>query len=82
MEANKKLAQPKDNPITFKEKTFTNPVKHKTHKANRHREMKTLKLQTTKITLTTTQFQEAIKQSKNNNFTGPDKVNIRHLKHI
>ena len=27
-------------------------------------------------------FQEAIKQSKNNNSQGPDKLNIRHLKHI
>ena len=34
------------------------------------------------ITLTTTQVQEAIKQSKNNNSHGPDKLNIRHLKHI
>ena len=34
------------------------------------------------ITLTTTQVQEAIKQRKNNNSQGPDKLNIRHLKHI
>ena len=34
------------------------------------------------ITLTTTQVQEAIKQGKNNNSQGPDKLNIRHLKHI
>ena len=34
------------------------------------------------ITLTTSQVQEAIKQSKNNNSHGPDKLNIRHLKHI
>ena len=33
------------------------------------------------ITLTTTQVQEAIKQSKNNSRC-PDKLNIRHLKHI
>ena len=33
-------------------------------------------------TLTTSQVQEAIKQSKNNNSQGPDKLNIRHLKHI
>ena len=35
-----------------------------------------------RITLTTSQVQEAIKQSKNNNSQGPDKLNIRHLKHI
>ena len=34
------------------------------------------------ITLTTSQVHEAIKQSKNNNSQGPDKLNIRHLKHI
>ena len=34
------------------------------------------------ITLTTSQVQEAIKQSKNNNSQGPDKLNSRHLKHI
>ena len=34
------------------------------------------------ITLTISQVQEAIKQSKNNNSQGPDKLNIRHLKHI
>ena len=34
------------------------------------------------ITLTTSQVQEAIKQSKNNNSQGPDKLNVRHLKHI
>ena len=34
------------------------------------------------ITLTITQVQEAIKQSKNNNSQGPDKLSIRHLKHI
>ena len=34
------------------------------------------------ITLTTSQVQEAIKQSKNNNSQGPNKLNIRHLKPI
>ena len=33
-------------------------------------------------TLTTSQVQEAIKQSKNNNSQCPDKLNIRQLKHI
>ena len=31
---------------------------------------------------TTSHVQDAIKQSKNNNSQGPDKLNIRHLKHI
>ena len=37
---------------------------------------------TSHSTLTTSHVQEAIKQSKNNNSQGPDKLNIRHLKHI
>ena len=53
-------------------------VKHATHKTNRS----THKIQGNNITLTTTQVQEAIKQSKNNNSQGPDKLSIRHLKHI
>ena len=40
------------------------------------------KIQGYNITLATTQVQEEIKQSKNNNSQGPDKLNIRHLKHI
>ena len=83
-----KKTQHKNNTITFKEKTFTTPtqianafnkqftntVKHKTHKTKSHIDRTHSKPQTTNITLTTT--------SKNNNSTGPDKVNIRHLKHI
>ena len=34
------------------------------------------------ITPTTTQVQEAIQHSKNNNSVEPDNLNIRHLKHI
>ena len=34
------------------------------------------------ITLTTSQVQESIKPSKNNNSQGPDKLNIMRLKHI
>ena len=53
--------------------------KHATH---RYINRATHKIQGHHITLTTTQVQEAIKQSKNNNSHGPDKLNIRHLKHI
>ena len=74
-------------------KQFTNTVKHATHKTNRHINRATHKtnrhinrathnIQGYNITLTTSQVQEAIKQSKNNNSQGPDKLNIRHLKHI
>ena len=62
--------------------TIHNTVKHATHKTNRHINRATHNIQGYNITLTTSQVQEAIKQSKNNNSQGPDKLNIRHLKHI
>ena len=49
---------------------------------NRHINRATHNIQGYNITLTTSQVQEDIKQSKNNNSQGPDKLNIRHLKHI
>ena len=61
---------------------FTNTVKHATHKTNRTIDRATQNIQGSHITLTASQVQEAIKQSKNNNSQGPDKLNIRHLKHI
>ena len=63
-------------------KQFTNTVKHATHKTNRHINRATHNIQGYNITLNTSQVQVAIKQSKNNNSQGPDKLNIRHLKHI
>ena len=63
-------------------KQLTNTVKHATHKTNRHINRATHNIQGYNITLTTSQFQEAIKQSKNSNSQGPDKLNIRPLKHI
>ena len=56
--------------------------KYATHKTNRYTNRTTYKIQRYNITLTTTQVHKAIKQSKNNNSQGPDKLNIRHLKHI
>ena len=49
---------------------------------NRSINKETHKIQGYNITLTRTQVQEAIKQSKNNTSQGPGKLNIRHLKHI
>ena len=57
-------------------------LKHATHKTNRHINRATHNIRGHNITLTTSQVQEAIKQSKNNNSQGSDKLNIRHLKHI
>ena len=48
-------------------KQFTNTVKHATHKTNRSMDRATQNIQGYNITLTTSQVQEAIKQSKNNN---------------
>ena len=45
-------------------------------------ERATQNIQGYNITLTTSQVQEAIKQSKNNNSQGPAKINIGHPKHI
>ena len=55
--------------------------KHATHKTNRHINRATHNIQGYN-TLITSQVQEAIKQSKNNNTQGPDKLNIRHLNYI
>ena len=55
---------------------------HSNYKTNRYINRAKQKIQGHNITLTTIQVQEAIKQSKNNNVHGPDKLNIRHLKHI
>ena len=56
--------------------------KHATRKTNRHINRATHNIQGYNITLTTSQVQEAIKQSKNKNSQGPEKLNIRNLKHI
>ena len=62
--------------ITFNNKIATTP----THIANCFTKQFTNTVK--HATLTTSQVQEAIKQSKNNNSQCPDKLNIRHLKHI
>ena len=57
------------------------PSVHDVHphsSTNRHINRATHNIQGYNITLTTSQVQEAIKQSKNNNSQGPDKLNIRH----
>ena len=79
---NNKIATPPKHIANCFTKQFTNTVKHATHKTNRHINRATHNIQEYNITLTTSQVQEAIKQSKNNNSQGPDKLNIRHRKHI
>ena len=79
---NNKIATTPTHIANYFTKQFTNTVKHATHKTNRRINRATHNIQGYNITLTTSQVQEAIKQSKNNNSQGPDKLNIRHLKHI
>ena len=73
---NKKMvASPKNIANCFNQQ-FTNTVKHSTHKTNRSIDRAVHKLPKHTITLTTTQVQEAIKHSKNNNSLGPDNLSI------
>ena len=55
--------------------------KYATHKTNRSINRATHKIQGYTITLTTTQVQEGLKQSKNSNSQDANKLNIRHIKH-
>ena len=61
---------------------IVSPNNSRTHKTNRSINRATHTIQGYDIRHTTTQVQEAIKQSKNNTSQGPDKLNIRHLIHI
>ena len=78
---NNKIARTPNHIANCFTKQFTNTAKHATHNTNRSINKATLKIRGYNITLTTTQVQEAIKQNKNNNSQGPDKLNIKHLKH-
>ena len=78
----KKIATSPKNIVNCFNKQFTNTVKHSTHKTNRSIDRAVHKLPKHTITLTTTQVQEVIQHSKNNNSVGPDNLSIRHLKHI
>ena len=92
--AHKRPQQQDNNSITFKDNTYINPkdiasafnkqfintIPHKTNTTNRKITRKVLSLQLTQINITTEQVLAAIKNSKNDNSTGPD--NINHLKNI
>ena len=94
--AHKRPPQQDNNSITFKDNTHINPkdiasafnkqfintIPHKTSTTNRKTTRKVHRLQPTQINITTEQVQTAIKNSKNNNSTGPDNINIKHLKNI
>ena len=63
-------------------KQFINITEHKTDNSYRKIRRKISKLQTTSQLITPQQTIDAIKSSKNNNSTGPDNINIQHLKHL
>ena len=93
---NKKMPTQQSRIIRFETKTaitdidkakafyrpFTNVTPYSTNKINRHIDHTLKTLPTEKIRLTTTQVQLAISISTNNNSTGPDGIDIRHLKHL
>ena len=62
-------------------KQFTNVTPYSTKKINVHIDHTIKNLPIKEIQLTTTQVQLAISNSINNNSTGPDGINIKHLKH-
>ena len=63
-------------------KQFTNVTSYSRNKINWHIDHTIKNLLTEEIRLTTTQVQLAISNSININSTGPDGINIRHLKHL
>src|SRR6188508_3773289 len=63
-------------------KQFINVVKHSTKKSNRKIDKTAKALTTTPMQITSIQTYEAIKNTINKESTGPDNLNIRHLKHI
>ena len=63
-------------------KQFINITPYSTNKINGHIDHAIKNLPIEEIQLTTTQVQLAISNNTNNNSTGPDGINIRHLKHL
>jgi RNA polymerase subunit RPABC4/transcription elongation factor Spt4 len=79
---NNKPAHTNHQKATAFNKQFVNTILHKTKKTNRKIDKYTKTLPSNPITITTTQVHEAISKASNNNSTGPDNINIRHLKHL
>ena len=63
-------------------KQFTNTTKYSTTHNNRVIDKKIKKLQKTQVTISEQGTKQAIQQAKDNNSTGLDDINIRHLKNI
>ena len=94
--SNKKMHTNKNHAISFNNKPsvtstqiansfnkqFTNTVPHTSNKTNRNIDKQVHKLPKTTFILTTSEISAAIRNSKNNNSTGPDGISIKHLKNI
>src|SRR3989442_14001535 len=78
---NKPAITPQQKANAFN-KQFVNTIKHATKNTNRKIDKHTKALTPTPIQITSMQVSEAINASSNNNSTGPDHINIRHLKHL
>ena len=63
-------------------KYFKSTTKHSSNPTHRITNKLTESLTSTPITITESDTILAIKQSKNNNSSGPDNINIKHLKHL
>ena len=63
-------------------KQFINSTLHKTYRTNRTIDREISKLSGPEILITEEMTAKAIKSSNNNNSTGPDNINIQHLKHL
>jgi len=67
---------------TATNKQFVNTVLHKSTSTNRKIDKHTKHLLPALILITPSQVQAAIYKVHNNNSTGPDNINIRHLRHL
>jgi hypothetical protein len=94
--SNKRPPQPYNRTINFNNKPsitnkdiaesftkqFVNSTIHKTNRRNRLTDRKIKRMKGDPITITNEHTIDAIRLTKNNNSTGPDKINIKHLKHL
>ena len=79
---NNKIATTNKQKANSFNKQFTNITKHKTDITYRKIRRHISNLPTTPQLITTQQTTDAIKTAKNNKSTGPDNINIQHLKHL
>ena len=75
-------SSPHTQKVNTLNKCFKSTTKHSSNPTHRITNKLTKSLTSTPITITESDTILAIKQSKNNNFSGPDNINIKHLKHL